>query len=150
MKYSLTRSISTALVLSLGMLAACGGLEDDPCDASPTAPGCGGGIAPGAADIGADITTSRTLYKDTTYTLTNFVHVANGATLTIQAGTTIKGRVGSALFVMRGAKIDARGREDAPIVLTSDQAAGSRKPGDWGGLIIIGRGIINRTGAVLL
>ena len=51
---------------------------------------------------------------------------------------------------MRGAKIDARGREDAPIVFTSDQAVGSRKPGDWGGLIIIGRGIINRTGVVEL
>jgi hypothetical protein len=146
----LRRSITTAITLSLGVFAACGGLDDDPCDAGPTAPGCGSGIAPGDADISADITTSRTLYKDTTYTLTNFIHVANGATLTIQPGTTIKGRVGSALFVMRGAKIDARGREDAPIVFTSDQAAGSRKPGDWGGLVIIGRGVINRTGAVLL
>ena len=149
MTYLLRRSLSAALALSLGVLAACGS-SDDPCGAAPTAPGCGTGIPPGAADISADITTSRTLYEDTTYTLTNFVHVANGATLTIQPGTTIQGRVGSALFIMRGAKIDARGREDAPIVFTSDQAVGSRKPGDWGGQIIIGRGIINRTGAVLL
>src|SRR5687768_18028152 len=92
MTHSLRRSISTALALSLGALAACGGLDDDPCDAGPTAPGCGSGIPPGAADISADITTSRTLYKDTTYTLTSFIHVANGATLTIQPGTTIKGR----------------------------------------------------------
>jgi hypothetical protein len=146
----LRRSIPAALALSLGLFTACGGISDDPCDGSPTAPGCGGGIAPGAADISADITTSRTLYKDTAYTLTNYVHVGNGATLTIQPGTVIKGKVGSALFIMRGAKIDARGREDAPIVFTSDQAAGSRKPGDWGGLIIIGRGVINRTGVVEL
>lgn len=140
---------ATALLTIALVLAACSSSGDDLCDDSPTAPGCGG-IAPGAAEIGTDVTTSRTLYRDTTYTLTNYVHVTNGATLTIQPGTVIKGRVGSALFILRGARIDARGREDAPIVFTSDQAVGSRKPGDWGGLVLIGRGTINRTGVVEL
>ncbi|MGH7720763.1 MAG: hypothetical protein ACREON_18190, partial [Gemmatimonadaceae bacterium] len=87
---------------------------------------------------------------ETTYTLTGFVHVASGATLTIEPGTTIRGTLGSALFVLPGGRISAVGRADAPIVFTSDQPAGSRRPGDWGGLILIGRGIINRTGAIEL
>nr|MDP9177955.1 fibronectin type III domain-containing protein [Gemmatimonadota bacterium] len=63
-----------------------------------------------AADIAADITASRTLYADTVYTLKGFIHVANGATLTIQPGTTIKGdfaTVGSSLWILRGARIQA-------------------------------------------
>ena len=45
---------------------------------------------------------------DTAYTLKGFIHVTNGATLTIQPGTKIKGdfnTLGSSLFIMRGAKI---------------------------------------------
>ncbi|MGI9076250.1 MAG: hypothetical protein ACR2G6_02830 [Gemmatimonadaceae bacterium] len=105
-------------------------------------------VPPGAADISADITTNRTFKAETTYTLTNFVHVVSGATLTIEPGTVIKGRTGSALFILRGARINADGRVDAPIVFTSDQPVGSRKPGDWGGLILIGNGIINRAGTI--
>lgn len=104
-----------------------------------------------AADLTTDITTSRTLYADTTYTLKGFVHVANGATLTIQPGTTIKGDytiLGSSLMVLRGAKIQAVGTADAPIVFTSSRAAGQRQAGDWGGLIIVGNAPINRSGSV--
>jgi hypothetical protein len=105
-------------------------------------------IPPGAADITLDITTSRTLYAETTYTIKGFIHVLNGATLTIQPGTTIKGdfaTVGSSLFIMRGAKIMAVGTQEDPIVFTSSRAAGSRQPGDWGGLIVIGNGVDNRS-----
>jgi hypothetical protein len=109
------------------------------------------GIVPsGVAELSADITQDRILHAETTYTLTNFVHVTNNRTLTIRPGTTIKGRTGSALFIMRGAKIMAEGRADAPIVFTSDQPVGQRKPGDWGGLIIMGNGVINRAGVVEL
>ena len=107
-------------------------------------------IEAGAADLNADIVANRTLHAETTYTLTNYVHVQAPATLTIEPGTTIKGRTGSALFIMRGAKINADGRVDAPIVFTSDQAVGSRKPGDWGGLVLIGNGVINRAGVIAL
>ncbi|MCX5760801.1 MAG: fibronectin type III domain-containing protein, partial [Gemmatimonadetes bacterium] len=65
-----------------------------------------------AATISTDILTSRTFYADTAYLLSGFIHVANGATLTIQPGTTIKGdyaTLGSALMIMRGAKIQAVG-----------------------------------------
>ncbi|MEO8621801.1 MAG: fibronectin type III domain-containing protein [bacterium] len=110
-------------------------------------------LAPGnaAATINADITASRTLYPDTAYTLSGFVHVANGATLTIQPGTIIKGDfnvLGSCLFIMRGAKIQAVGTAELPIVFTSSRAVGSRQPGDWGGLILVGNAVSNRSGTV--
>ena len=81
--------------------------------------------ATGVADITTDITANRTLYADTTYTLKGFIHVTNGATLTIQPGTKIQGdfnTLGSSLFIMRGAKIQAVGTADAPIVFTSSRA----------------------------
>jgi hypothetical protein len=104
-----------------------------------------------AQTITTDITASRTLYADTAYTLQGFIHVANGATLTIQPGTTIKGdfnTLGSALMIMKGAKIQAVGTAEAPIVFTSSRAPGSRQPGDWGGLLIVGQAPNNRSGQV--
>ncbi|MFN8665664.1 MAG: fibronectin type III domain-containing protein [Gemmatimonadaceae bacterium] len=104
-----------------------------------------------AKDITADITANTTFYADTAYTLKGFIHVTNGATLTIQPGTTIKGdyaTLGSSLFVMRGAKIQAVGTADAPIVFTSSRGIGQRSPGDWGGLIIIGNARSSRDGDV--
>lgn len=100
-------------------------------------------------DVTGDITTNTTWNPETTYVLKGFVHVANGATLTIRAGTTVKGdfaTLGASLFVLRGAKINAVGTADAPIVFTSSQPAGQRKPGDWGGLIIVGNATTARTG----
>lgn len=102
-----------------------------------------------SADITTDVSASRTLYADTVYTLKGFIHVANAATLTIQPGTTIKGdfaTVGSSLWILRGARIQAVGTADAPIVFTSSRPIGQRQPGDWGGLIIIGNAIDNRSG----
>jgi hypothetical protein len=104
-----------------------------------------------SADLTTDITANRTLYADTAYTLKGFIHVANGAVLTIQPGTIIKGdfaTLGSSLIIMRGARIEAVGTAAAPIVFTSSRAAGSRQPGDWGGLLIIGNAVINRSGTV--
>lgn len=115
----------------------------------------GGGTAVGSSSktISADITANRTLFADTVYTLSGFIHVANGATLTIQPGTRILGdfdKLGSSLFIMRGAKIQAVGTAALPIVFTSNRPAAQRQPGDWGGLIIIGNALINRTGTTLI
>jgi hypothetical protein len=99
------------------------------------------------------ITTSRTLSADSVYTLSGYVKVQSGATLTIPAGTTIVGdttQPGSSLWILRGAKIDAQGTATDPIIFTSARSPGNRKPGDWGGIIIIGNGIINRTGTPIL
>jgi hypothetical protein len=115
-------------------------------DVTTGAPGSGG-----EETIEGDITSSRTLTADKSYVIRGFVHVTQGATLTIQPGTTIKGDYateGSSLFILRGAKIVAIGTPDLPIVFTSSQPAGSRAPGDWGGLIIVGNGLINRGGEV--
>jgi hypothetical protein len=104
-----------------------------------------------AATINTDITASRTLYADTAYTLSGFIHVANGATLTIQPGTIIKGDfnvLGSSLLILKGAKINAVGTASAPIVFTSSRPVGQRQPGDWGGLLLIGNALNNRSGSV--
>ena len=100
--------------------------------------------------VNADITASRRFHADSIYRLTNFVHVGNGATLTIDAGTRIEGEQGSALFIMRGASIQAVGTAAAPIVFTSSKDVGARQPGDWGGLIVIGAAQINRAGDIIL
>jgi hypothetical protein len=96
---------------------------------------------------------SQTLRADTTYVLSGFVQVPSGQTLTIQPGTRIVGDTtvpGSALFVLKGGRISAEGTAAAPIVFTSQRSAGNRRPGDWGGLIIIGNARINRPSPVLL
>src|SRR5690606_25949884 len=88
----------------------------------------------------------RRLYSDTVYTLSGFIRVADGATLTIEPGTKIVGDFdipGSSLFVLRGARIIAEGTAAAPIVFTSERPEGSREPGDWGGLILVGNAGLN-------
>lgn len=107
---------------------------------------------PGAATITADITANRLFSAETTYTLSGFIKVANGATLTIEPGTKIIGDYdipGSSLFVLRGAKILAVGTAEQPIVFTSERSSG-RQSGDWGGLILVGNGLINRADPTIL
>ncbi len=108
---------------------------------------------PRAATIAADLTADRTLYADTLYTLSGFIKVPAGVTLTIEPGTVIHGDydvLGSSLFVLRGGKIMACGTADAPIVFTSSRPEGERRPGDWGGLILVGNGEINRGDPTIL
>lgn len=103
---------------------------------------------PKQVTISGLIAGSRTFFADTTYVLSGYVKVSNAATLTIQPGTKIVGDTavtGSSLWILRGSKLIAEGTAAAPIVFTSQRAAGSRLPGDWGGLIIIGNAPINRT-----
>lgn len=103
--------------------------------------------------LSGSIAASRTLTPDTNYVLRGFVYVNSGATLTINAGTKIVGdttALGSALFVLRGARIVANGTEAAPVVFTSQRTAGNRSPGDWGGLVIVGNARANRTGNVIV
>lgn len=84
--------------------------------------------------------------KKGTYLLRGWVYVGDGAELTIEPGTIIKGEKESAasLIVEPGGKIYAKGTATQPIVFTSAQPKGSRKPGDWGGLIICGKGTNNK------
>ena len=84
-----------------------------------------------------------------TYVLRGWIYIGNGSKLTIKPGTVIKGLksddvTGSALIIEPGGAIFAEGTKEKPIVFTSDRPAGQRKPGDWGGVIICGRGRNNQ------
>lgn len=95
------------------------------------------------------ITASTTLSAGTIYSLKGYVYVRNNVVLTIEPGTIIRGFNGAqdpealnrpgTLIIERGARIEARGTAQAPIIFTSSQPAGSRKYGDWGGIVLIGR-----------
>lgn len=98
--------------------------------------------------------------KDKVYLLKGAVYVATNYTLTIEAGTVIrgagpeqdpegKGRAGT-LIIERIAKLNAIGTAAEPIVFTSAKPAGQRNYGDWGGIIFVGKAPTNRPGATPL
>ncbi len=118
----------------------CGGSSCEPCKGSFDKSG----------EIGTETWTSNNIYY-----LNQKVVVKQGATLTIEAGTIIKGRKGtgslaSALVVQRGAKIMAEGTAEKPIIFTSEndnidvgQTEGTNLTEDdnalWGGVIVLGK-----------
>lgn len=81
-----------------------------------------------------------------TYLLKGWVYVDAGAKLRIPAGTVIKGDKGTmaSLIIEPGGYCEMKGTRQEPIVMTSAQAPGQRHPGDWGGLIICGKGLNNQ------
>ena len=88
--------------------------------------------------------TDLLLTNENTYLLSGGVFIGNDAgaqaSLTIEAGTTLKGESGrDYLVVSRGSQIIAEGTADAPIVFTSD----NQQRGGWGGLVINGYAPIN-------
>ena len=96
------------------------------------------------------ITKDTTLSSKYTYLLKGVVYVTNNATLTIEPGTIIRGDYKSCgtLVVTKGAKIIAEGTDVNPIVFTSNLDNYSRKPGDWGGIIIMGDAPVNTHGGI--
>jgi hypothetical protein len=96
------------------------------------------------------ISSNMTLQRKNTYRLIGVVYVTNKATLTIEPGTVIRGdkETCGTLVITKGSKIMAEGNETAPIVFTSNNAVLSRKPGDWGGIVILGDAPINRIGGI--
>jgi len=88
--------------------------------------------------VSSDVTTNTTWSG--VVLIVNKIYVRNNATLTIQPGTIILGDKATqgSLIVTRGAKLNAIGTQSQPIVFTSNQAIGSRAPGDWGGVVILG------------
>ncbi len=100
-----------------------------------------------------DGTGTTTWTSNNTYILDGLVFVNDGQTLTIEAGTIIKGRAGqgenaSALIVARGGKIMAEGTAELPIIFTAeaDDLAGSvadLDDGLWGGVIVLGAAKLN-------
>lgn len=128
---------------------------------------CNGGVCildghPTAIKSGK-ITGMETWSKDTIYVLINKVVVDSLATLTIEAGTIIKGAEGagslaSALVVARGGTLIADGTAAMPIIMTtildeitpgdiSSPNLDETTVGQWGGLIVLGRAPISVTPA---
>ncbi len=123
----------------------------DACDPTPN----GGGPQVGdIIQVANNITTDTTWDSDFIYQLNGRIAVESGVTLTIEAGTLIKGSAGqgvnaSALLVARGATLNANGTAADPIIMTStadnidrgqivSPNLNQNLSGLWGGLIILG------------
>jgi hypothetical protein len=118
-------------------------------DKSTEAPNNGTGEGdPNVVAVTADITANTTWTADKIYTINKIIYVTNGATLTIQPGTIIKGSKSTSgsgsLVITRGSKIMAEGTAQKPIVFTSGQPAGQRSSQDWGGVILLGKAPVNQ------
>ena len=97
--------------------------------------------APAPVVVSTNITQNTTWTRNNIYLIQGFVFVEAGATLTIESGTIIKGDkpTKGTLTIKQGGRISAVGTPTQPIVFTSNQPAGSRDRGDWGGVILAGR-----------
>lgn len=143
-----------ASLLPVGALALAAGLVLGPGATSvstqQSAPRTVPGINKPVIVVTGEITGNDAWTNNYYYVLRGAVFVRTGATLSIQAGTTIIGESGSlgTLVVERGGKIFALGTREAPIVFTSDQPVGARGRGDWGGLILNGRAPVNLAGGL--
>lgn len=87
--------------------------------------------------VSGNIDGDMMLTCDTVWVLEDIIFVTNG-TLTIEPGTTILGADGAALVIDTTATLISDGTASAPIVMTSIQPEGSRNPGDWGGVVLLG------------
>jgi len=97
------------------------------------------------------ISTNTTWTKNNTYIIAGLVFVKTGVTLTIEPGTVIFGSnayPNSSLVITKGAKLIAEGTPTEPIVFTSMYSAGFRAPGNWGGIIMLGKASYNGTSSV--
>ncbi len=143
--YSKLMLIAFATAFSL---IACN--KDDNEEAATPAPS--GSTTKPVVNVQDSMTTDRTFHKDTIYLLKGYFYVANNSTLTIQAGTIVKGDKATkgTLVIKRGSKLNAVGTAASPIVFTSNEAAGSRSSGDWGGVVIMGKAPVNQGTDVLL
>ncbi len=125
---------------SLAILASCG--KDDNKNNNNN----NGGGTTNDHILSGDVTANKSLSNDKPWTLKGYVYVKSGATLTIPAGTIVKSDVvdKGAIIVEPGGKIMAEGTSSSPIVFTSGLPKGQRRPGDWGGIILLGNAPTNR------
>jgi len=122
------------------------------------------GAAPTEVIVSENIDADTEWTNDKTYILAGRITVLDGATLTIDPGTVIKGKAGTgsnatALLVARGGKLMAEGTATAPIIFTSvadeitpeqvadgDFTSPNLDPsinGLWGGVILLGKAHIS-------
>lgn len=96
-------------------------------------------------NLSGNLTSDLTLQSGIEYTLTGALFVKSGATLTIEAGVTVKALAGGTdvyIIIERGGTIIANGTAASPITFTS--SASSPQAGDWGGIIINGNAPLSR------
>ena len=92
-----------------------------------------------------EIRSDMTLRSDTLYYLGHQLFVHDGATLTIEPGTLLQAWGShAAIIVEPGGRIVAEGTREAPVVLTCSSFVGTRQPGCWAGLRILGRAPLTR------
>ena len=127
-------------VVLLSSITACVKVNFEDGDGTGTPP------VDSTSNIITGIITSSRFYPKGNYILKGYVYVTEGATLTFEAGCLIKSDITEkgALIIERGAKLIADGRANNPIVFTSGKAVGARAPGDWGGIILLGKAPTNR------
>lgn len=93
-----------------------------------------------------ELTTNKTLEANKVYALSGDYIVKTGATLTIQEGVKIVAMTDDEsvdyILVQQGAKIEAVGTKENPIIMTSDK----KESGAWGGLHICGKAHTNAEG----
>ena len=110
--------------------------------------------------VSGEIAENTKWTADNIYILASKVYLKEGVTPTIEPGTVIKGREGTgslatALIIPRGAKINATGTAEKPIIFTStlDNVRPGQKAGNsllnttlakWG-LIVLGKAPISAT-----
>jgi hypothetical protein len=126
------------LLLSVALFSVnCSNNDDEPSPAPPT----GETLDLGDGSNEFEIRANTTLKYPNIYNLKGFVYVVDGVTLTVEPGVIIKGdkNTKGTLIIERGGKIMAQGTKERPVVFTSAQAPGTRKPGDWGGIILLGK-----------
>jgi len=104
--------------------------------------GGGGGTTTGQTiTLQGRINADTLLRKTNTYILKGLVYVVGNHTMTIEAGTTIKGSYSgsdvAALIITRGSKLNAIGTATDPIIFTS--ASPNPQSGDWGGIVLCGK-----------
>ncbi|MBO9730673.1 MAG: hypothetical protein J7623_18665 [Chitinophaga sp.] len=114
----------------------------------------------GDSTITGVITSNLTLKSCKIYKLDGLVYVNSGVTVTVEAGTVIKGikgtppsgtnpgTPGGGLIVTKGAKLIAVGTPTDPIIFTSNEAVPAS--GDWGGIVLLGKAPTNHPDSVLV
>lgn len=141
-----------ALLIGGALLSttACKKDDDDPVQPTPSGPAAFTitDIGNNTSKVEGTTASNVTFTNDKQWLLQGFVYVESGATITIQPGTIIRGDKDSkgTLIIKRGGKINAAGTSSQPIVFTSNQPAGSRDYGDWGGVVLCGRANNNQPG----
>ena len=107
--------------------------------------GGGGGSTGSTITLEGRINADTVLHKNNTYILKGLVYMVGNHTMTVEAGTTVKGSFSgsdvAALIITRGSKLIANGTATEPIIFTS--AAPNPQSGDWGGIVICGKANVN-------